>query len=102
MGRVLRLNMVNMRVRGRVWWGTGIAPPPTHPVPYPGYTPPAALALPATTYTMLSEVEYGRGAQIGSSTHLKGPILRVQGMTEVYNLLRIDRINNHSYIPGNK
>ena len=25
-----------------------------------------------------------------------------QGMTEVYNLLEIDRINNHLYIPGNK
>ena len=24
------------------------------------------------------------------------------GMTEVYNLVKIGRINNHSYIPGNK
>ena len=36
--------------------------------------------------------------QLSLSAHFSG----FQVITEVYNLLRIDRINNHLYIPGNK
>ena len=35
--------------------------------------------------------------QLTLGTHFSG----FQGMTEVYNLLRIGIFNNHSFIPGN-
>ena len=58
--------------------GTGIALPPTHPATAPRVHPslhPLALAVadPAPR-----RAKCGRGAQIGSSTHFKGYILRVK------------------------
>ena len=82
--------------------GTGIALPATLPVPHPGYT------LPHRCPSMM----YNRGArdqrnsavglksvdQLTLSVHFSG----FQTMTEVYNLLRIGRINNHLSITGNE
>ena len=75
-------------------------PPGTHPVPHPGYTP-------CTTVTavhglgMLSR----RGNMVVGliSVHQLTLVVHFSGfqvMTEVYNLSKIGRINNHNDIPG--
>ena len=84
--------------------GTGIAlpatlpgtPPRVHPSPYPAaehvHRRRQREHVPAVNMAVgLKSVE-----QLSLSDHFSG----FQGMTEVYNLLRIRRINNHSFIPG--
>ena len=72
------------------WDGPGWVPrystlPDPTQLPTPGTPPP-----PRTEHAPVMAVEQcpsdGRGAQIGSSTHFRTVILRVQGITEVYNL----------------
>ena len=73
--------------------------PPSHP--HPGYTPSPpsksaglhAAGVPAVNMVVgLISV-----AQLSLGTLFSGS----RTITEVYNLLEIDRINNHSLIPGN-
>ena len=77
-------------------------PTPSH---HPGYTP----ALPGACYTVYS-APAGPSGESNSAVGLKsvrqlslyGHFSGFLRMTEVYNLVRIDRINNHFVIPGNK
>ena len=84
------------------WVGTGIAPPPTHPSPIPRVHPPSpgAPVLPYTGPAGESKLVVGLRSvdQLSLSIHFSGS----RGMTEVYNLSKIGRINNHSLIPGTK
>ena len=87
-------------------WVYRYSPLPTHPHPHhPGYTPPGTIPkvymLPAAAvvYRGLNiAVGLKSVAQLTLRTHISG----FQGMTEVYNLLYVGRINNHFLIPGNK
>ena len=71
--------MTNIGVLGGSWWGTGIAPLPTHPGTIPRVHPPHRTGSASPSWRAPHTVEYGRGAHIGSSTHLRDPILRVPG-----------------------
>ena len=79
MGRASALEYVKYGVLGWLGMGTGIALPTTHPATHtPGTPLPPAGSVPGTA---LSAPQYkgGRGALIGSSTHFKGPFLRLKG-----------------------
>ena len=88
---------------GRVYWlGTGIALPGTllpiprvHPSPYPS----TASAVPGTA---LEQVNMAVGLRSVAQLTLDGHISETRGITEVYNLVRIQEISNHFLIPGNK
>ena len=61
------------------WVGTRYSPPAHPPSPhYPGYTPPYPPVYSGADM-LVTGVEYGRGAQIGRSTHFRAVILKVQG-----------------------
>ena len=84
------------------WVGTGIAPPATHQLPTPG-TPSRYVH----GYQHACTGQYGGAnsvvglksvAQLTSGGYSSG----FQGITEVYNLIPVGRINNHLYITGNK
>ena len=90
-------------------WGTGIALPATHPVPtpvhpspYPGYTsrycPAPSAAVPGSSRWLNKAVGLKSVDQLSLSVRISGS----GGMTEVYNLSEIGRINNHKGIPGNE
>ena len=89
-------------VLGGCWLGTGIAPSGTHPYPIPRVHPPGPGITQAHRTAAAAPWEYGRGAQIGSSTHFIPPFLRVLGITEVYNLCTAGNANDHNVIPGIK
>ena len=81
---------------GRVLVGTRYSPSPAHPHPtHPGYTPPAPTAttqvFTGTARGLNMVVGLKTVAQLTLGVHFSG----LRGMTEVYNLLRIVRINNH-------
>ena len=79
----------------------GIPLPGTHPAPHhPGYTPPLP-AVQCREHGVVQRVQYGRGLKSVAQLTLVDQISRFRGMTEVYNLTRIGRINKHYYIPGN-
>ena len=88
------------------WWGTGYSPPGHPPgpllIPHPGYTPssPARLDHAAVPHSRGVKEAVGLKSvdQLSLSAHFSGSGV----MTEVYNLLKIGRIINHKYIPGNK
>ena len=82
------------------WLGTGIAPPGTHPIPSTPGTPPPCH--PSAVYPRAASPRTikCRGAQIGSSTHLRCPFLGFRGMTEVYNLSLAGNPNDHKCIAG--
>ena len=86
--------------------GTGIAPLQAHPVPtYPGYTPPpttAADVIHAPTAVLYGGVNSAVGLRSVGQLSLSARFSGSKGMTEVYNLVEIDRITNHLGIPGNK
>ena len=91
------LNMGSGRLGG---WGTGIALPATHPV---SHTPGTPLPHPGTSTSARRQSRRAKVAvglksvdQLTLSVHFSGFL----GMTEVYNLLKIGRINNHFFIPG--
>ena len=86
--------------------GTRYSTPPGPPaIPHPGYTPAAE-----DVQTRMSALPHGHVpgvnmtvgpisvGQLSLSVHIS-VFLR---FTEVYNLVEIDRINNHSLIPGNE
>ena len=80
--------------------------PPRYPpqLPHPGYTPPLRTLTPGLVMVPHGHV---RGAklvvglksvgQLSLSTHISG----LRTITEVYNLVEIDKITNHLGIPGN-
>ena len=88
--------------------GTGIALPGTHPArttpgtpPHPGYTPaptvtavhgPGMQSRGSNMVVGLKSVE-----QLTLDLHFSGSLT----ITEVHNLSKIGRINNHFLIPGN-
>ena len=83
------------------WVGTRYStlPPPTHPH-YPGYTLPLArqyedgcTRCPASRNMAVGLISVD---QLTLDSRFSGSL----GMTEVYNLRYIGRINNHSFIPG--
>ena len=82
--------------------GTGIALLPTHPATHPGYTPPRTMLHATATGTAAAGVNMVVGLISVAQLPLDAQISGFLGMTEVYNLLRIGRINNHLLIPGNK
>ena len=77
MGRALSLKYTKYWVLEGAWVVPGIAPPGTHPVPYPGYTLPPRLAGQHGTARTVTQEEYGRGAHIRPTTLFKYPDLRV-------------------------
>ena len=84
---------------------TRYSPPWYPPVPHhPGYTP-----MPADVQTRMSARPHSHVPRLNMAVGLKSvgqlslyaQISDIGGMTEVYNLVRIDRINNHFLIVGN-
>ena len=88
------------------WDGPGVVPGialPDHPSPHhPGYTPPTELPSTRQRTTVLPLVNMVVGLiSVGQLT--SGPLFSgLWTITEVYNLLRIGRITNHSFIPGSE
>ena len=86
--------------------GTRYSTPPGTPVlHHPGYTPPhrtlhgPVYTTPRALYTGLNiAVGLKSVDQLTSGPYFSGS----RGITEVYNLTKIGRIINHSFIPGNK
>ena len=106
MGRALWLEYAKYGSLGGSWVVPGIVPlqdPPRYttpgtPLPHPLVTMSAATA-PARCYGGVNMAVGLRSvAQLTLGVHFS----RFEGITEVYNLLRIRRINNHLHIPGNK
>ena len=84
------------------WLGYRYSTPPGHPPSHhPGYTPPAP--------GVYGYMAAGSGSQVNSAVGLKSVaqlslgtrFSEIQGITEVYNLVRIGNNNNHFLIPGN-
>ena len=83
--------------------GYRYSPPSYPPGPhYPGYTLPPGYRYMVYGYSRAAQSNMAVGlisvAQLSLLAHFSGS----GTMTEVYNLLRIGRINNHLHIPGNK
>ena len=106
MGRALRLDIAKYGSWDGWAWGTGIALPGTHPartlIPHPGYTPPATPVPAAPADVHVPDLNTAVGLISVDQLSLSGRISGFQGMTEVYNLSDIGRINNHSLICQNK
>ena len=84
----------------------GIAPP-SHPQPHhPGYTSPPHPGARYTVYSAPAAVYSGCKMVVGlksvDQVSLSAEISGFQTITEVYNLVEIGRISNHSFIPGTK
>ena len=87
--------MLNIWVLGGCWLGTRYSPPATHPaIPTPG-TPP----LPGYTVCMKRVLYTDCNMVVGLKSvvqlTLSAGISENRGMTEVYNLVRIDRTDDH-------
>ena len=85
------------------WVGYRYSTPPTHPVlHHPGYTPPPTIWLlvpyPLLPHRCNMAVGLISVAQLSLDRRFSG----FQGMTEVYNLMDIGRINNHYVICQNE
>ena len=103
-GRPPRLNMTKYGSWDEAWVVYRYSPPSHPPGPHhPGYTPPSR--------TPEHQVRYGVRCSAGgvnSAVGLKSVdrlsldvhISGFQGMTEVYNLVRIEDPNDHNVIPG--
>ena len=100
----LEARLSSIWVLGWSWWVPGIALPVPTRSPYPGYTPPPTMpAVPMTSVLPRGAAARKNSAvglisvvQLSLVAHFSGS----RGMTELYNLLRIDRINNHFLISG--
>ena len=94
--------MTKYGVLGMAWWGTGIALPTTHPVRTTPGTP-SRHPAPRYGYGYCSpRAKYGCGLKSVAQLSLDAQFSGFQGITEVYNLVRIDRINNHFVISQKK
>ena len=92
------------------WDGLGCVPgivplPAPQSYHHPGYTPPHHMLTPGlitVPHVHVPEVNSAVGLksvdQVSLSLHFSG----FQGFTEVYNLVEIHKITNHSVIPGNE
>ena len=80
--------------------GTGIALPPAHPATPPRVHPPPTPYMPYVARAGSREVKHAVGLKSVDQLSLYVQISGFKGMTEVYNLFKIGRINNHLYIPG--
>ena len=86
-----------------VWGlGTGIAPLRDPPSPHPGYTPPHATRQQCTREQLHPGLKEAVGLKSVDQLTLCVVFSGFEGMTEVYNLIRIGRINNQFTIPGTK
>ena len=81
--------------------GYRYSPPSTHPgIPTPG-TPPLHHGPVPLPYTVMSpDLNMAVGLKSVRQLSLSARISDIEGMTEVYNLLKIGRMNNHFVIPG--
>ena len=95
--------MVNTGSWDGSWVVPGIALQ-AHPSPptTPGTPPPttAADVIHAPTAVLYGGVNMAVGLISVGQLSLDSRFSRSRGMTEVYNLVEIDIINNHSVIPG--
>ena len=82
------------------WWGTGIALPSPPRYPHPGYTPPPYPTARVHLGVRVSGSNMAVGLKSVAQLSLDELFSGFQGITEVYNLLDIGRINNHFVIPG--
>ena len=81
--------------------------PSRHP---PSSPPPRVHPCPTEQCRTAVEPWYGGAARLNSVVGLNSVdqlslsvrFSGFEGMTEVYNLLKVGRINNHLYIPGNE
>ena len=64
-------------------------------MPHPGYTPGPACYTPGTPRGHHMWDNQAMGLKSVEQLSLSAQISETEGMTEVYNLLRIGRINNH-------
>ena len=95
-GRPFNLKYTKYGVLGGLGLGTGIAPLPAPPSSHhPGYTLPAPLLMHAVTQRSVHRAKVVVGLISVDQLTLRLRISDIEGMTEVYNLLRIGRINNH-------
>ena len=87
---------------GMVSWAGYRYSPPTGPPGYhtPGTPLPTAPATSATSVPA-AESKVAVGLRSVGQLTLDAEISDIMGMTEVYNLVEINRINNHFLIPGN-
>ena len=85
--------------------GYRYSPPPTHPapvVPTPG-TPPRWSRCPTLgTHGPAPRLKYAMGLKSVGQLTLSVQISHIEGMTEVYNLVRIDIPDDHNLIAGNE
>ena len=83
------------------WLGTGIAPPRYPPGPTPPRVHPSGTGCtPGPTSVLYPEYEGAVGLISVDQLTLSLGFSGFQGMTEVYNLFKIGRINNHYDIRG--
>ena len=83
--------------------GYRYSPSSTHPGPIPRVHPSPALMVPAAPADVHGPSLNMVVGLISVDQLSLGPHFSVSGtITEVYNLLEIGRISNHSSIPGNK
>ena len=73
-------------------------PPSSHP---PGYTTPGTPPSWAYCSAGAARLNSAVGLISVRQVSLSAQISDIRGMTESYNLVRIDRITNHFVIPGN-
>ena len=89
-----------MVVLGGYRVGSGIAHPATHR----SHTPGTPLPCPPVLRLPLSMQSRGVNSAMGlisvEQLSLSAHFSEILRFTEVYNLVRINRINNHSLIPG--
>ena len=91
---------------GQCWVGTGIALPATLPATHrsqhPGYTPPHPGTAVHVHGRCRDQTKYAVGLISVGQLSLYAQIWEIQGMTEVYNLVRIDNPDDHKSIPQTK
>ena len=86
---------------GWVWYR--YSHPATHPSPhYPGYTPPGTMLHATATGTAAAQPKEAVGLKSVAQLSLSARISGFLGMTEVYNLVKVGRINNHFVISQNE
>ena len=86
---------------GRVyWWVPGIAPPGPTRLPIPRVHLPYPHTELATLLTLDHVLNVVVGLKSVAQLTLGAHFSDIRTITEVYNLVRIVRINNHSFISG--
>ena len=102
----LRLNMAKYGSWRAIWVVPGIVPLPTHPHPTTPGTPPHCRMVMGGLATLPHGSYGGRNIAVGLKSveqlTLSPVFSGFQGFTEGYNLSKIGRINNHSFIPSTK